>query len=430
MNELDHSLQVVGSLFFAVAVIHTFVANKFLKLSHRYPKGSVAEAFFHLLGEIEVVFGFWAAIFTGVFIAWKGFANVQAHHEALKFTEPIFVFCVMVIASTKPIMLGARNLIQMIGNFLSRVFGIPGVLADIFVVMTLGPLSGSFITEPAAMTVTAMLLISMIKKTDAKLMYALLGVLFVNVSIGGALTPFAAPPILMVVGKWQWDFSFIIQHFGWKSALAVLINALGLVLIFKNKIQDHLQEIKVSSAETHTIPIWVMISHYLILALLVLVSHYENSTMGVFLFFLGLVSVTKQYHSELRLKESLLVAFFLGGIIMFGEFQRWWLAPLLSEMESLHLYFGASALTAITDNAALTYLGSQVEGLSDLSKYYLVAGAIAGGGLTIIANAPNAAGFSILQKRFPDGLNPLRLLLAALLPTLIALFFLGLSVDF
>ena len=57
------------------------------------------------------------------------------------------------------------------------------------------------------------------------------------------------------------------------------------------------------------------------------------------------------------------------------------------------LFFGAAALTAITDNAALTYLGSLVEDISDQSKYSLVAGAVAGGGLTVIANAPNPAGF-------------------------------------
>jgi hypothetical protein len=64
------------------------------------------------------------------------------------------------------------------------------------------------------------------------------------------------------------------------------------------------------------------------------------------------------------------------------------------------MYFGATALTAITDNAALTYLGSLVEGVSDQLKYALVAGAVSGGGLTVIANAPNpaGAGFSSRQK--------------------------------
>lgn len=430
MNSIDHSVQVLGSIFFAIAILHTFVAGRILKLSKSYPRGSVPEALFHLLGEIEIVFGFWAAIFMVIFAAWKGLGEAHAYHDSLKFTEPIFVFCIMVVAATRPIMFGARALIQFIGNFLSRVLRIPGTLADTFVVLTVGPLAGSFITEPAAMTVTAMLLLAMIKNVDSKLMYALLAVLFVNVSIGGALTPFAAPPILMVVSKWQWDFAFIFHHFGWKSALAVLVNSLAFVLFFREKIQKNMQEINVSTQELQHMPVWVLGVHYAILAALVVAAHHENAAMGVFLLFLGIVSVTKQYHSELRLKESLLVAFFLGGIIMFGEFQKWWLAPLLSGMESMTLYFGAAGLTAITDNAALTYLGSQVEGLVDLSKYYLVAGAIAGGGLTIIANAPNAAGFSILARKFPDGLDPLKLFVSAIAPTLVALFFLSLSVDF
>jgi Na+/H+ antiporter NhaD/arsenite permease-like protein len=78
-------------------------------------------------------------------------------------------------------------------------------------------------------------------------------------------------------------------------------------------------------------------------------------------------------------------------------------------------------LTAFTDNAALTYLGSLVDGLSDGFKYALVAGAVTGGGLTIIANAPNPAGLAILRSYFDDeAVNPLGLFLAALPPTLIA----------
>ena len=85
-----------------------------------------------------------------------------------------------------------------------------------------------------------------------------------------------------------------------------------------------------------------------------------------------------------------------------GNVQQWWLQEVLTKMSSLVLFYGAAALTAITDNAALTYLGSLVE-LSDSSKYYLVAGAVAGGGLTVIANAPNPAGFGILKSSFGEG---------------------------
>ena len=143
--------------------------------------------------------------------------------------------------------------------------------------------------------------------------------------------------------------------------------------------------------------------------------------MGLFLFFLGFATAYEHFQDRLILREGLLVAFFLGGLIVLGGQQQWWLQPLLSGMSATTVYFGATLLTAITDNAALTYLGSLVEGLSDEFKYALVAGAVTGGGLTVIANAPNPAGFSILRGHFDEGaINPVGLLLAALPPTLVA----------
>jgi predicted cation transporter len=141
--------------------------------------------------------------------------------------------------------------------------------------------------------------------------------------------------------------------------------------------------------------------------------------MGFFLFFIGFVSVTKEYQDELKLKESLMVGFFLGGLVILGSMQKWWLKEVLVSLSDLVLYFGATGLTAITDNAALTYLGSLVD-LSETAKYYLVAGAVSGGGLTVIANAPNPAGYGILKGTFKDGvISPGKLLLAALPPTII-----------
>jgi predicted cation transporter len=117
-----------------------------------------------------------------------------------------------------------------------------------------------------------------------------------------------------------------------------------------------------------------------------------------------------------------LVAFFLGGLVVLGGMQQWWLQPVLTGMSDTAVFYGATALTAVTDNAALTYLGSLVEGLSPEFKQALVAGAVTGGGLTIIANAPNPAGVSILRDRFNEqAINPLGLFLAALPPTLIAM---------
>ena len=119
--------------------------------------------------------------------------------------------------------------------------------------------------------------------------------------------------------------------------------------------------------------------------------------------------------------EGLLVAFFLAGLVVLGGQQQWWLEGLLRSMSPDTVFWAATGLTAITDNAALTYLGSLVEGLSPEFKYALVAGAVTGGGLTVIANAPNPAGFAILKGYFDEeAISAAGLFAAAALPTLVA----------
>ena len=82
---------------------------------------------------------------------------------------------------------------------------------------------------------------------------------------------------------------------------------------------------------------------------------------------------------------------------------------------------GATVLTAFNDNAAITYLATLVPNFTDSLKYAVVAGAVTGGGLTVIANAPNPAGQSILSRYFEDGVAPLSLALGAFVPTVIVL---------
>lgn len=419
-------IELLGTIFFAIAVMHTFMVGRILSWAHHFPKDSLWNNVLHLFGEIEAVFAIWAALFMAIYVGIEGWGPALAYQSSLNFVEPFFIFAIMVVCSTRPILASARQGILFVSSIIQKVFRTPAVLTDLAVVLILGPLSGSFITEPAAMTVTAFLLNSMLQKESSKLIYALIAVLFVNISIGGALTPFAAPPILMVAGKWNWDFAFVLSHFGWKSALAVFVNTILLVAIFRREFTENcltLRDVekRLSGAQAE-IPWPVTLVHLIFLAGIVVTGHYQNAFLGIFLLFLGVATVTQRYQDSLRLKESLLVAMFLGGIIQFGAFQKWWLAPLLGSMGDLLLFKAAVGLTAITDNAALTYLGSQVEGLSDSSKYALVAGAIAGGGLTIIANAPNAAGYSILSHKFPGGIKPVNLLLAALAPTAVAIF--------
>ena len=248
--------------------------------------------------------------------------------------------------------------------------------------------------------------------------YATLGVLFVNISIGGTLTPFAAPPVLMVAGQWGWDIAFMMSTFGWKAALAVVINAAGLTWLFRRELAAIGPA---AGSPVPAVPLPLVLVHLAFLAGVVVFAHHPVIFLSLFLFFLGVSQAYERHQDRLILREGLLVAFFLAGLVVLGGQQQWWLQPLLLGMSSDAVFFGAIALTAITDNAALTYLGSLVEGLSDGFKYALVAGAVTGGGLTIIANAPNPAGITMLRGHFDDAaVHPLGLLLAALPPTLIA----------
>lgn len=426
MLNLNIDMNILGTLFFSLAVIHTFAAGSLRQFSHRFPKDSVREAAFHMLGEVEVVFGLWAGFFLTLMALQEGTGQMVTYLESVKFTEPLFVFVIMTVCATRPVTETARHLIVLVSRVIGCVFRTPEINTEIFVILTLGPLAGSFITEPAAMTVTALLLASMIHTKRPPVLYALLAVLFVNVSIGGALTPYAAPPILMVAQAWGWDFGFVIGTLGWKAAVAVVANALLFVVIFRNNLSEgfytlkHLEK-KLNSGH-EPLPVSLTIVHFLFLLGVIIFAHHESVFIGIFLFFIGVTTVSKRFQTPLRLKESLLVAFFLGGIIVFGPFQKWWLQPLLASLGDTALFVGAAGLTAITDNAALTFLGSQVPDLSAAAKYALVAGALAGGGLTVIANAPNPAGYSILSPRFPEGqIKPVGLLVAALVPTAIAM---------
>ena len=100
------------------------------------------------------------------------------------------------------------------------------------------------------------------------------------------------------------------------------------------------------------------------------------------------------------MKAPLLVGFFLGGLVIHGGLQGWWIAPVLASLTEVPLFLGAAGLTALNDNALITYLATLVPDLSDPLKIAVVAGAVTGGGLTVIANAPNPAGQALLNRFF------------------------------
>jgi putative Na+/H+ antiporter len=405
--------EIGATVLFGAAIVHTFSAHKFEQLAHRR---TAHAGIFRLLGEVEVVFGFWAFVLIAFMALHIGSGDAIRYLESRSFIEPAFVLAIMVIAATRPIIDASAAVLY----FVSRLLPIERPVAYYFTVLSVGPLLGSFITEPAAMTLAALLLRNQFLSRNAPttFMYATIGVLFVNVSIGGTLTHFAAPPVLMVAERWGWGVAHMATTFGWKAAVAVVINAAGAAYAFRAYLREQPIARKVDSTE---VPLWIIVVHFVFLTGVVVFNHHPVVFIGLLLFFLGFADAYMRYQSRLILREATMVAFFLAGLVVLGGQQKWWLQPLLTDMDQSLIFVGSTLLTAIVDNAALTYLGSLVEGFPEASKYSLVAGAVTGGGLTVIANAPNPAGFAILKGSFPDGsISAVGLAAAAAIPTLVA----------
>jgi len=409
------ALEAVGALLFMLAVLHTFSTRYFEHLAHTQPAHS---GLWHLFGEVETVFGFWALLLLAFMAFAQGWTAASQYLDSRQFVEPMFVFVIMVIAASRPVMQLATDAVALV----ARAVPLQRSAATYFLSLSLVPLLGSLITEPAAMTLAALMLRDLVfsRGVPARFKYATVGVLFVNVSIGGTLTNFAAPPVLMVAAKWDWSSAYIFSAIGWKATVAVIVNALALTLPYRRVLAERAQ-VGASRARARVPAAFVAVNLGL-LAGVVATNHDPEVFMGLFLIFLGLAEAYRRHHDRLILREGLMVAFFLAGLVVLGGQQKWWLRQALAGLDESALFFGAAALTAITDNAALTYLGSLVEGVSRDFQVALVAGAVAGGGLTVIANAPNPAGFAILKDSFDDhSINPLALLLAALPPTLVAI---------
>lgn len=409
---------LVATACFVAAVIHTFSTKLFARWAHRYPNGSFAENILHYFAEVEVVFGLWAFVFLGYLSLTHNLDFAVSYLETVNFTEAAFVFVIMAMAATRPIMSACTQFVITLSEIA------PSKLQSsiyFLLALILAPILGSFITEPAAMVVCALLLKPLVfdRRCSVGLRYGSLAVLLVNISIGGTLTHFAAPPVIMVAGKWNWDMIFMLKNFGWKSALVIVANSSVLFALFFPELSS--RPLPKTNSASRKVPFWMFLSHVIFLALVVKYHSRMAFFVPLFLLFIGWADVTKEHQDPLKLRESLLVGFFLGGLVTLGQSQRWWIEPFVGSMQPLSLFIGTTALTAITDNAALTYLGTLVPGLTEVSKYVLVAGAVAGGGLTVIANAPNPIAVGLLKEGFEDAsINPLRLFVAALLPTIAA----------
>ena len=408
------AIEVAAAVLFGVALLHTFAGKLFDGLAHRHPRHA---GLFHLLGEVEVVFGFWAMVLIVTMALMVGNGEAVAYAESRHYTEPLLVFVIMVVAGSRPVL----ELVQATMSALAARLPGRAEVTEIWLGLALVPLLGSLITEPAAMTLAALLLAPRVFRGGMPewKKYAALGVLFVNVSIGGTMTAYAAPPVLMVASAWNWDSAFMLREFGWKAALAVLVNASVMVALLAGEARP-LPPVADGSGR-RPVPLAISLIHLGFLAGVVLFAHHPVMFVGLFLFFLGFTQAYARHNDQLVLKEGLLVGFFLAGLVVLGGMQRWWLEPLVSGLAPLALFFSALGLTAITDNAALTYLGSLLPNLPPESRIMLVGGAVAGGGLTVIANAPNPAGVALLRRGFNDeSIGAAGLLAGALAPTAVA----------
>jgi hypothetical protein len=406
-------VQSIALVIFVVAILHTFSVKFFKSLAQKFPRH---HNIFDMLGEVEIVFGFWAIVLVLIIFFLLGKTETVNYLNNQSYVEPLFVFVIMVIAASKPILDFSLTCVKKI----SALLPVNKSLSLFLITMSFVPLLGSFITEPAAMTLAALILRDHFysKKISNKFKYGIIGTLFVNVSIGGAMTPFAAPPILMVAAKWNWDLNFMINTFAWRTALAVFINSIILTFLFRNE----LTKLGESKIKTIKIPSFLLILHLILLLGVIFFVHDLIIFLGIFLIFLAVVNAFNQYQDKLIINQAFLVSLFLAGLVVLGGQQKWWLQTVLAKLTPDQIYYVATALTAVTDNAALTYLASLVDGLSDQFKYAIAAGAITGGGLTVIANAPNPAGYSILNKKFSGGIvSPLYLFLSALGPTIVAI---------
>lgn len=432
---------LVAAVCFLAAVVHTFLTHRFRHIAHvlearnesflrerrdalgpQHPRVSAAARLFHFLGEVEAVFGIWIVPLLLFMAASKGTRAALAYiEERVNFTEPVFVVVVMAIASTRPILELAERLLQR----LARLGG-ETPRAWWLALLTVGPLLGSFITEPAAMTICASLLSRRFYalRPSPRLAYATLGLLFVAISVGGTLTHFAAPPVLMVAGAWGWDTPFMLREFGGRAVLGIVLSVGVYLVVFRRELAElgrRAPSCETEPAAAPAIPVWVTALHLAFLVFAVASAHHATLLVLGLLFFLAVVEVTEDFQRDFSLRPPILVGFFLAGLVIHGGLQQWWIAPLLGRLSELPLMLGATALTAVNDNAAITYLATLVPDLTDGMKVAVVAGAVAGGGLTVIANAPNPAGQAILGKHFEDGIGALGLLAGALVPTLIAL---------
>lgn len=432
----------IATGIFVMAIMHTFAAARFTARAHRRQHRhdnwareqgraatpSVVAELLHFVGEVEVIFGLWAVVLVVAIAANAGWETATHYiNDTVNYTEALFIVVIMALASTRPVIGFAEAALRRVAN---AGGGTPA--AWWVTILTIGPVLGSFVTEAAAMTICALVLARQFYdlQPTTRLKYATLGVLFVNVSIGGTLTHFAAPPVLMVARPWGWDTFFMLSHFGWRAVVAIGASTGAYFLLFRRELRELAARPPVvdveqpdegaESSRLLPVPAWLTGAHLAFMAWTVFNAHYPALFLGGFLFFLGFSRATAAYQSRIELKTPLLVGFFLAGLVIHGGLQGWWIAPVLGSLSATPLFLASGALTAFNDNALITYLATLIPNLADPLKLAVVQGAVVGGGLTVIANAPNPAGQALLSRYFGGAVSPLGLAAGALLPTVVA----------
>jgi hypothetical protein len=422
---------LIALILFILAIVHTLCVYKVhewakaleLRQKRRGKKRGFWVQLLYFLSEVEVIFAFWA-IFLFIAIALLyGWTIGLEYIDTRDYTEALFVVVILAIASTKPIIHAAERMIAWVAK------GLGGSLSAWWLVLlTIGPLLGSFITEAAAMALCAFLLSRQFYAyhPSPKLAYATLALLFVNISVGGVLTDFASPAVLVLAHCWKWTIADIFIDFGLKAILGILLSNLLYWTYFRKELSSlnvRRKAFKIyslySKRPEQPIPIWVTAVHIFFMTWIVSVSHYPAIFIASFLFFIGFYQATRIHQHSLRLARPLLIGLFLAGLIIHGGLQGWWVYSILHGLSPLSVMGVAIALTGFNDNTAISYLCTLVPDWGSIYKYAVFTGVIAGGGLTVIANAPNPAGYAILKKHFEKGIKPLNLFLAALIPTCI-----------
>lgn len=435
LESLDYSpFHLISCLIFLFAIIHTLFSYRLhaqarkldarYKAKHHTHRRPMFIYALYFMSEVEVIFALWAIPLF--FVIWRFYDATTAleYINSRDYTEALFVAVILAMASTRPIIHVAETAIR----WVARGFG-GSLPAWWFVLLTIGPLLGSFITEPAAMALCAFLLAKQFYEyhPSHSLAYGTIGLLFVNVSVGGILTHFASPAVIILSHHWDWSISHMFFGYGWKAIIGILLSNLLYWAYFKKELR-HLNLRKEARAiyishsaslEEEKIPHWITATHIFFMAAIVAVSKYPAIFIAAFLFFIAFHQATRPHQQAIRMARPLMIGLFLAGLIIHGGLQGWWVFALLNDLEPLAVMGVAMALTGFNDNAAISYLATLLPNPTDAFKYAIFTGVVAGGGLTVIANAPNPAGYAILKRYFSDGIKPLHLLLAALPPTVI-----------